>query len=225
MGLQTVVAGEAVSSGASRLWYEAGALRKPVPSWAETMIDLGAACAGSGRSTGERLIAAIAVPTREYCAVMAAVGAVGVPEPVTSREIVGADAIDAHFRSLSGLRHGAAVTVGRGSGVSVGKFEGVDASGAEPMVVIRQPKFVQRIPKRSCDLIRPRGRYFGSLLVGRINVLEAEICEPDVVTSSVKPLQTLLKVARFSRSPRGATSEIIAPGFGIPGTSWTRRRG
>jgi hypothetical protein len=53
-------------------------------------------------------------------------------------------------------------------------------------------------------------------MVGRINILEAEICGGDVVTASVKPLQTVLKVARFSRSARGAKSEIVAPGYGVP---------
>ena len=98
----------------------------------------------------------------------------------------------------------------------MGQLEGIDESGAEPFLVIRQSKFVQKIPKRSCHLVRARGRHFGCLLVGRINVLEAEICGDDVVTSSVKPLQTLVKAARFSSSSRGAKSDIVAPGYDAP---------
>jgi hypothetical protein len=181
------------------------------------MVDLGAACASGGRlSTGERLIAALAVPTRAYCAVLAAVGAAGVPEPPLSNEIKGAQALEAHFRDLSALRPGTPVTVGQGAAVAVGKFERVDETGAEPTLVIQQRDYVQMIPKRSCDRIRARGRYFNALLVGRISVLEAEARGEDVVTSTVKPLQTLLKVARFSSSPRGAKCEVVAPGYSAP---------
>jgi hypothetical protein len=216
MGSPEGLTGGAGASGTSGLWYADETARKPVPVWAEEMVDLGSACAGQRRSTGERLIAAIAVPTRAYCAALAAVGAVEVPEPASPGVINGAEAVDAHFQSLAALRPGAAVTVRQGSAVTVGQFEGIDETGEEPMIVIRQPKFIQRIPKRSSHLIRARGRYFGCLLVGRINILEAEICGGDVVTTAVKPLQTLLKIARFSRSPNGAKSDIVAPGYAAP---------
>jgi hypothetical protein len=100
--------------------------------------------------------------------------------------------------------------------VAVGKFMRVDETEAEPVLVIQQRDFVQTLPKRSCDRIRARGRYFNALLVGRISVLEAEVRGQDVVTSTVKPLQTLLKVARFASSARGARSEVVAPGYSAP---------
>src|SRR5207247_835901 len=123
-------------------FYADGDMRKRVPAWGEAMVDLGSACAGARRRTGERLIAAIAVPTRAYCAALAAVGAVEVPEPAATPGIGGAEALDEHFESLSVLRSGTAVTVGQGAGVSVGQFEGVDNDGPEPAIVVRQPDFV-----------------------------------------------------------------------------------
>jgi len=57
------------------LWYADGRERKPLPEWARFFIRIGAAIGACGRSD-DRLVVAIAAPTRAYAAAFAALGAV-----------------------------------------------------------------------------------------------------------------------------------------------------
>ena len=137
------------------LWHVASPGKRRIPAWASSFIRLGAAAA-SARCDGERLVAAVAAPTRSYAATLAGVGAVTARAPMSfSSEQPSTEAIEAHFRLLSSLRPGTTVTVRTGRTKNVGTFERVDFSGDEPLIVISQKGFVQKYRKFGCRNISP----------------------------------------------------------------------
>jgi hypothetical protein len=203
------------------LWYSLHGRRNRLPAWAVSLVRLGAEAVRSARTeNGERLIAAIAVPTRAYAATLAAVGAVAASEPLSAMPGgYSIEALEAHFRQLAVLRPGTTVTVSSASGgvARVGTFAGVEENSGEPVLVIQQRDFTQKIEKRSCYRVTVRGRSLACVLVGRANVLEEEITSGDVVTSSSRPLQDILKAGRFlGRRQAGMRSEVLPQGVDLP---------
>lgn len=202
------------------LWYESYEGRRTVPAWAASLVQIGADAVGTLNESAERLVAAVAVPTRAYAASLVAVGAVSANQPLSfGRDDPSPDVLDAHFRQLCSLRPGTTVTVGSGTGGSmrVGTFERVDMRDGEPVIVIRQRDFTQIIEKKGCHRIALRGRSLSCLLVGRINVFEEEIKSGDVVTRQSRPLQDILKVARFcGRRDSDVRSEVLSQGVDLP---------
>ena len=83
-------------------------------------------------------------------------------------------------------------------------------------IVIRQRTFLQRLPKRTCHLIGVEGRSLSAVLVGQLNVFEHEITGDDVCDEQ-KPLQTLLKVSRFSEEgDKTVHTAVLAAGGELP---------
>lgn len=76
----------------------------PIPDWARFFLDLGRA-AIMIQGPGERLVAAIAVPTREFAAAFVAIGA------VEARTQLAGTIGDGHFETLCALGNGDEVTV------------------------------------------------------------------------------------------------------------------
>jgi hypothetical protein len=206
-----------------QLWYVTAAGRRRLPAWASASVKVGAALAGAHRE-GERLVAAMAVPTRAYAATLAGVGAVTARSPMSfNPEAPSEEAIDAHFRILLSLRPGTTVTVRSGRTKNVGTFERVDFSGSEPLVVIsqkgsrHQKEFRQMYKKSGCRNISLHGRSLSCLLVGRINIFEEEVTGRDVVTRESGPLQSILKVARLvAPEDHDVRSDILPTGGDLP---------
>jgi hypothetical protein len=199
------------------LWYASGAGRRRLPAWAYSLVRLGATAAGEHRE-GERLVAAVATPTRAYAATLAGVGAVAVRNPMSfNPETPSAEAIEAQFRVLCSLRRGTTVTVRSGKTKNVGTFERVDFSGAEPLIVINQKGFLQMYRKEGCCNISLHGRSLSCLFVGRINIFEEEITGKDVVTRDARPLQSILRISRFAaKGDHDLRSDIIPTAGELP---------
>jgi hypothetical protein len=179
-----------------QIWSADGFGRKKLPAWGGDLLRLGAAAAVAS-ADDQRLVAALAVPTRAYAATLVALGAVAAHAPRSFNPTRPTDEqLEHHFQHLCTLRPGATVTVGQAK--RVGTFEGVDESEAEPLLLIRQRNFLQKIPKRSCNQIAVKGRSLSALLIGRINIFEEEILGRDVVAADGQPLQALLRVGRYS---------------------------
>lgn len=195
-------------------WYAGQHGRRRVPQWASGFIALGAAVAGAHQD-GERLVAAVAAPTRAYAATLAGVGAVTVRTPMSLKsEHTSPEALENHFRLLASLRRGTTVTVRSGKTKNVGTFECVDFSGVEPVIVINQKGFTQKYAKFGCRNISLHGRSLSCLFVGRLNVFEEEIAGGDVVDRNSRPLQSILKVGRFARPGDHEVSSDILPTAG-----------
>jgi hypothetical protein len=180
-------------------------------------VRLGASVAGAYQDS-ERLIAAVAAPTRAYAATLAGVGAVTVRTPMTfNSERPSPEVVEAHFKQIASLRRGTTVTVRTGKTKNVGTFECVDFSGSEPVIVISQKGFTQKYAKFGCTNISVHGRSLSCLFVGRINVFEEEMAGRDVVTRESLPLQSILKVARLS-GPRDhdIRSDILPTAGDVP---------
>jgi hypothetical protein len=219
VGLVTDEAGVDKELGAllPELWYSGSHGRERVPSWASEFVRLGAEAAASYRG-GERLVAAVAVPTRAFAATLSGVGAVAARTPAPlDDEQPSAEAIEAHFSLLTSLRPGTTVTVRSGNSKNVGTIERVDTSGAEPVIVIRQKNFLQMYKKFGCQNISVHGRSLSCLFVGRINVFEEEMVGRDVVTRDSQPLQSILKVGRFAgRRDHEVRSDILPAAGDVP---------
>jgi hypothetical protein len=199
------------------LWHSGSHGHRRIPEWAVAFVRLGAAAAGTFLD-GERLVAAVAAPTRAYAATLAGVGAVTARTPMSfNGGTPSPEAIDAHFRVLASLRPGTTVTVRSGRTKNVGTFERIDYSGDEPLVVISQKGFRQMYRKSGCRNISLRGRSLSCLFVGRINVFEEEMTGGDVVTSDSLPLQSILKAGRFAaRGDHEIRSDILPAAGDVP---------
>jgi hypothetical protein len=199
------------------LWYAGNRVRRRIPAWAEAFVRLGASAAGAFQDR-ERLVAAAAVPTRAYAATLVGVGAVAARTPAAlDDEKPSTEALESHFRLLSSLRPGTTVTVRSGRTKNVGTFEGVESSGREPLVVIKQKGFRQMFPKSGCHNISLRGRSLSCLFVGRVNIFEAEMTGSDVVTRDSMPLDSVLKVGRFAaRRDHDIRSDILPAAGDVP---------
>jgi hypothetical protein len=113
------------------------------------------------------------------------------------------------------LPPGTTVTVGAAQ--RVGSLIGIDDSGAEPLVVIRQRNFVQKFPERGCHVVGIRGMSLSALLIGRLNVFEHEITGHEIVGTQGEPLQDVLKVSRFCRAQDNERfSALLAAGGDLP---------
>lgn len=189
--------------------------RRKAPAWARALIALGAAAAAA-RADNQRLVAALALPTRAYAATLVALGAVTAHAPRSFNPARPTDEqLEEHFRLLCGLRPGTTVTVGKAK--LVGTFEGVDESETEPMLLIQQRRFLQKIPKGICNQIAVRGRSLSALLVGRINIFDEEIRGKDLIAADGGPLQTLLKVGRYcTRGDKRVLSDLLATAGDLP---------
>jgi hypothetical protein len=199
------------------LWYATATGRRRAPAWASALVALGAAAVGA-YNDGERLIAALAAPTRAYAATLAGVGAVSARSPLSAgHEEPSAGAIEAHFRLLSSLRPGTTVTVQSVKKKNVGTFEGVSFSGPEPLIVINQKGFRQMYPKRSCQHISLHGQEFSCLFVGRINIFEEEMTGHDVVMGDGRRLQSILKVSRLAaKGDHDVRSDLLPTAGELP---------
>jgi hypothetical protein len=197
------------------LWYAGGRRgRRRIPAWAEGFVRLGASAAGAFLD-GERLVAAVAVPTRAYAATLVGIGAVAArTPPVLDQEQPSAEALEIHFRLLCSLRPGTTVTVRSGRAKNVGTFEGLESSDHGPLIVIKQKGFRQKFPKAGCHNVSLHGRSLSCLLVGRINVFEEEVTGNDVVTRDSAPLERLLKVGRFASARDHDIRSDILPAAG-----------
>lgn len=199
------------------LWYAGTRARRRIPPWAEGFVRLGASAAGAFWD-GERLVAAVAVPTRAYAATLAGVGAVAARTPPALDDgKPSAEVLENHFRLLSSLRPGTTVTVRSGRTKNVGTFEGIESSGRGPLIVIKQKGFRQMFPKSGCHCISLHGRSLSCLFVGRVNVFEEEMTGKDVVTRDSAPLETVLKVGRFAaRRDHDIRSDILPAAGDVP---------
>lgn len=217
VGDETTAGGRAAVQNVPEIWYGGGDMRRRVPEWARGLIELGAATAGA-RNRDLRLVVAVVVPTRVYAATLAAVGADSLQRPVAFNPSAPTTAeLEQHFQQLRGLRPGRTVTVGAAK--LVGSFIGIDESGEEPLVVIRQTKLrcIQKMPLRSCHLVGITGRSLSSLLIGRLNVFEIEITGGDLCLSNRRPLQETLKVGRYSpRGDKDIRCAVLSSGGDLP---------
>jgi hypothetical protein len=189
--------------------------RRKAPAWARALIAFGAATAAA-RADNQRLVAALALPTRAYAATLVALGVVTAQAPRSFNPARPTDEqLEDHFRLLCGLRPGSTVTVGKAK--LVGTFKGVDESGAEPMLLIQQRSFLQKIPQRMCNQVAAQGRSLSTLLIGRINIFDEEIRGKDLVAADGEPLQTLLKVGRYCRrGDKHVLSDLLATAGELP---------
>jgi hypothetical protein len=199
------------------LWHASDHGRRRLPRWASGFVRLGASAAGAYQD-GERLVAAVAAPTRGYAATLAGIGAVTARTPMSfNTEEPSPEVIEAHFKLLTSLRPGTTVTVRSGKTTNVGTFERIDFTGAEPLIVISQRGFTQMYGKFGCHNISPHGRSLNCLFVGRINLFEEETTGGDVVTVESRPLQSILKIGRFAgRHDHEIRSDILPTGGDLP---------
>ena len=103
------------------LRYWADGQKKRLPSWSKFYLELGAAIARKG-SVQQRLVTALAVPTRSYAAVLAAAGAV--ITNATTADSQGQASLRAHFEMLNSLPSGTSVILRQGGRAVKGIFVG-----------------------------------------------------------------------------------------------------
>jgi hypothetical protein len=207
---------EAPRSANPDLWFDTGDHRARVPEWATGFVELGHATARS-RSPSSRLVVAVAVPTRAYASVLVAAGAVAADIGASHTLVPGEAELEEHYQQLRSLRPGTTVTAGRNQAVAV--FVGVDESGTEPLIVLRDTRkdMIRKFPKRGCHLLSVRGRRLSALVVGRLNVLEREITGSDLCDPQGHPLQQLLKVQRYrQRGEKEFRTEVLAASGELP---------
>ena len=103
------------------LRYWSNGLQYPLPEWGKFYLELGAAVAQANHSD-QRLVTALAVPTRSQAAVLTAAGIV--ISRVNSAEENLQDSHSDHLEMLSGLPVGTSVTVRRGKKTDKGIWVG-----------------------------------------------------------------------------------------------------
>lgn len=94
---------------------------RPLPDWARYFAAAGE-LAARYRNDGQRIVIAIAVPTRSHCAAFAALGAV--TASASSADVFIAS--ESQFEHLRELRHGAAVRLRKGNKALKGRFTGIE---------------------------------------------------------------------------------------------------
>jgi hypothetical protein len=204
-------------TAAPDLWFQAADRRRRLPDWASELLALGVEAAAT-RPGATRLIVAVVVPTRSYAAVLIAAGAVSsYARPAALATAPSEAEQQEHFQRLLRLRPGATVTVGATRDVAT--VVGIDDSGPEQLIVVRQAKkkLIRKFPMRAGHLVHLQGRQLSALLVGRLKAFEDEITSGDVCTPQGRSLQELLKVDKYGRFRSGESrSAVLSAGGDLP---------
>ena len=124
----------ALLPGEAGLCYQDAEGWRPIPSWAQTLVDLGNWLANT-RSDQPRAVA-MALPTRSFAAPLVAVGAV-LCDAVATRK--SSDPI-VHFEMLASLPAGTAVTVRDGSRQKRGLLLGVEMREGKRLIRVQVEK-------------------------------------------------------------------------------------
>ena len=159
------------------LWYSGDDSRRRIPEWAAAFVTLGASAAGR-YFDDERLVVAVAAPTRAYAGTLAGVGAVAGANATLIRN---RDALpQGRSKPTSTYSHHSAQERPSPSGAGRDQERRQRSSvsttrATEPLIVISQRGFTQMYRKSGCRNISLRGRSLSCLLVGRLNVFEEEM--------------------------------------------------
>jgi hypothetical protein len=221
--LQHSQGGEKQTTAETDLWFRDEGYRRRLPKWAAWMVNLGSHAARPAAAP-TRIVAALALPCRAFAAPLCGVGCVVSRDPLRFRSASPSlDELAVHFENLCALRPGSTVTVASGKTKHVGRFIRVDDSRGERYLVIEQAAadrrraFTQYIPLRDAHNVAARGLGLSCLIIGKVNQLQPEICDGDVIRPDGRPLQDLLKARRFaSRLDKDIRSDVIATAAELP---------
>jgi hypothetical protein len=170
--------------------------RVPLPEWGNFFIEIGRRVAewGTGKN---RLVVALAIPTKAFAAALAAVGVVLAKPNITYQQVD----INQHFEQLRSSPKGTQVFFQYGEKLLVASYEGVAYLYGEPMLFIRVGKrrygindgsLTYRVRRQDCHRVMFSSREHTPLC------LEDEIGQPFIISDFLAGLIGEAEALQFS---------------------------